>query len=328
MKQLIYTLVLAISVVACGNTNTESKSAANETPAPVSVPTFNADSAYNYVASQVAFGPRVPNTEQHQACADWLSAELKRHGAVVTEQKAKVYTYDKKELNAINIIGSYNPESKKRILLCAHWDTRPFADEDKNKENHHTAIDGANDGASGVGVLLEMARLMGEKAPDTGVDIIFFDAEDWGTPKFDKSGYTEDDWCLGSQYWAKNPHVRNYKANFGILLDMVGAPNATFYKEGYSMQYAPTYVNKVWDKAAELGYGNYFSQAEGGYITDDHYYVNTIRKIPTIDIIQYSPYTSSGFGDYWHTVNDTMDNIDKNTLKAVGQTVTNIVYEH
>jgi Zn-dependent M28 family amino/carboxypeptidase len=184
----------------------------------------------------------------------------------------------------------------------------------------------ANDGASGVGVLLEMARQFSIQKPEIGVDIIFFDAEDYGAPQ-NYSGASEDAWCLGSQYWANNPHKAGYTAEFGILLDMVGAPNATFYKEDFSMYYAAGIVEKVWSTAATLGFSNYFRDEKTGAITDDHVYINKIAGIPSIDIIQYrNEGQNSGFGHYWHTVNDTMENIDKNTLFAVGTTVMHVVY--
>lgn len=142
-------------------------------------------------------------------------------------------------------------------MLCAHWDTRPYADEDEAK-HHRTPIDGANDGASGVGVLLEIARQLQKQAPTIGVDIVFFDAEDYGTPDFYEGTHRSDTWCLGSQYWGRIPHVPDYKARFGILLDMVGGKNASFYYEAYSKNTAHTAMQKIWDAAHRIGYGNYF----------------------------------------------------------------------
>lgn len=291
----------------------------------ITVPAFSADSAYQYVKTQVDFGPRVPNTAEHRQCAAYLSASLKNFGAAVIEQKVDLQAYDGKILHAINIIGSYNPEAKNRVLLFAHWDCRPFSDQDADPKNHNKPVMGANDGASGVGVLLEIARQLGLKKTDIGVDIAFFDAEDYGAPE-SFVGNSEDTWCLGTQYWAKNPHVAGYNARFGILLDMVGAPGATFYKEQISEYYASSVVKKVWDKAASLGFSQYFINQSGGGITDDHVYVNKIIGIPSIDIIHYNPNSEHGFGDYWHTTHDTMENIDKNTLFAVGTTLLNVVY--
>lgn len=289
-------------------------------------PVFDADSAYAYVAEQVAFGPRVPNSEAHKKCASYLATELERHGATFYLQEAMLTAYNGDKLQAVNIIGSFNPDQTRRVLLFAHWDSRPYADHDDDEANHHKPIDGADDGGSGVGVLLEVARQLGQKAPSIGIDIIFFDAEDYGTPEFVRE-YTPDSWCLGSQYWAKKPHVPNYKAEYGILLDMVGSKGATFYKELTSMKYAARYVEKVWATARDLGYGKYFVNAKGSAITDDHQYVIEGRQIPCLDIINIDPDNKkNGFGVYWHTVNDKMDIIDKHTLKAVGQTVLTVIY--
>jgi len=288
-------------------------------------PVFNADSAYTYIARQVAFGPRVPNTQAHLDCADFLATELKRHGAQVFVQKATLTAYNGENLNAQNIIGSFDPDKTRRVLLFAHWDTRPFADEDANPANYRKPIDGADDGGSGVGVLLEIARQIGNQRPEMGVDIIFFDAEDYGTPKFE-DGYNPDSWCLGSQFWSKNPHIPNYKAEYGILLDMVGAKDATFFKEYTSVRYASQYVEKVWETARKLGYGKYFINKAGGGIIDDHVPVNEVRRIPSLNIIHYSIDNNAGFGAHWHTMNDTMDIISKETLKAVGQTVLTVIF--
>ena len=185
---------------------------------------------------------------------------------------------------------------------------------------------GANDGASGVGVLLELARQFQIQQPNIGVDIIFFDAEDYGATEEFRGENTEDSWCLGAQYWAKNPHLPGYRAEYGILLDMVGGTQATFYCEQISEYYAMNVVNKVWSQAKSLGFGQYFIDQKGGTVTDDHLYVNKIAGIPSIDIIQFDPNSDSGFAHYWHTVDDTMKNIDKNTLNAVGTTLMHVVY--
>jgi Zn-dependent M28 family amino/carboxypeptidase len=220
----------------------------------------------------------------------------------------------------------YNAEHKKRVLLFAHWDSRPFADQEKDKTKRTQPIVGANDGASGVGVLLEIARQINSSPVDIGIDIIFFDAEDWGQPSYERNQIPGDWYCLGSQYWAKNPHTPNYRASFGILLDMVGAANATFYKEGYSVEYASNITEKVWTTASRLGYGGFFINKKGGYITDDHVPVNQFHRAPSINIIHTSDDTSHGFGEFWHTRKDNMDVIDKNTLKVVGQTVMEVLY--
>ena len=321
--------MLVFMVYACaGKSDNNTQTAQSETYTKIS-PDFDADSAFHFVDKQVSFGPRVPNTAQHVACGDYLVSELKRFGADVTEQKADLKAYNGTVLKSRNIIGSFNSDKKDRVLLFAHWDTRPFADQDPNENNYRTAILGANDGGSGVGVLLEIARAIQKQTPAIGVDIIFFDSEDYGTPSFDRSLFSnsEDSWCLGSQYWAKNPHISGYKARFGVLLDMVGAPDAIFHKEYFSKKYAGGVVEKMWSTARSLGYGKYFVDKDGGAITDDHIPVNEVRGIPSIDIIQHDPNSDSGFGWYWHTTSDNMDNISKETLKAVGQTVLEVVYK-
>lgn len=289
-------------------------------------PMFNADSAYLFVEKQVAFGPRVPGSSAHKACGDYLVASLGAYGAEVTEQVADITHYDGKNLTIRNIIGSYFPEKEKRILLFAHWDSRPFADEESDSIRQLQPIAGADDGASGVATLLEIARNLQQHPVEVGVDIIFFDLEDWGQPSFDTVWVPGEWWCLGSQYWSEEPHVENYKAEYGILLDMVGAANASFLKEGYSVKYAPNIIDKVWSTAAKLGYGNYFLSQNGGYITDDHLPVNEHHRAPSINIINLKTDTHTGFAPHWHTHGDDMRNIDRKSLKAAGQTVMEVIY--
>lgn len=289
-------------------------------------PDFNADSAYRFVEQQVAFGPRVPGTNAHSACGDFLVEKLTVYGAQVVQQYADITHYDGSNRPIRNIIGSYLPEREKRVLLFAHWDSRPFADEESEKERQGKPIAGADDGASGVGVLLEIARQLQLHPTEVGVDIIFFDLEDWGQPSFDTHMVEGEWWCLGSQYWAEHPHKEDYKAVYGILLDMVGSANATFLKEEYSLKYAPGVVEKVWSAAARLGYGNYFPAQRGGYITDDHLPVNMHQRAPSINIINLKRDTPTGFGSHWHTLNDDIRNIDRNSLKASGQTVMEVIY--
>lgn len=319
-----------MALCSCGqrSSNAQPETVTEVKQATTTAPSFNADSAYAYIDRQVAFGYRVPNMPGHKACGDYLAAELKRFGAQVYEQEMTLTAYDGTKLDCRNIIGSFNPEQEKRILLFAHWDTRPYSDEDPNPANHRKPIDGADDGASGVGVLLEIARQIGMKTPNIGIDIAFFDAEDYGVPEFAKEQYgnTSDTWCLGSRFWGRNPHKPGYKAQFGILLDMVGARDAVFYKEYISMRYAARYVDEVWEKARNLGYGKYFINANGGAITDDHEAVIEETGIPCLDIINYDPNTEEGFRTHWHTQNDNMNVIDRDVLKAVGQTVIEIIY--
>ena len=326
-KQLIILFASLTLITSCrqkpGN---EAQKEAEQIKLAAATP-FIADSAYAFIETQVKFGPRVPNTSAHVKCGDWMVKKLKSYGFEVIEQNFKPVTFDGKVLNARNIIGSYNPSATKRILLAAHWDARPFADKDSVRKEQ--AIDAANDGGSGVGVLLEVARAIqsASQKPDIGVDIIFFDAEDWGEKDNMQPTQGKDFWCLGSQYWANNLHKPNYSAYFGILLDMVGAKGATFPKEGQSIQFAGSITNQIWDIAGRLGYGQYFLQQEGSGITDDHVYVNTIAKIPMVDILHQELNSNRTFGAFHHTHADNMSVIDKNTLKAVGQTVLQVVYQ-
>ena len=324
--KIIYS-ILAMVLMSCGQTSKPTTTISQLTAqADQSNPFFNADSAYNYIETQVSFGPRVPNSAAHRACGTYLANQLKLFGAKVIEQEMSVTAYNGTVLQTKNVIGSYNPTAKKRVLLFAHWDTRPYADKDADEANHNRPIDGADDGGSGVGVLLELARQFGKKAPEVGVDIIFFDAEDYGIPDFYTGVQVKDTWCLGTQYWAENPHQSGYRASYGILLDMVGSKNAAFFKEQGSMRYAPNIVDKVWSKARSLGYGKYFINALGGEFIDDHLYINEGCNIPCIDIINNDPDSETGLGYYWHTMDDTMKNIDNETLKAVGQTVLEVIY--
>ncbi len=320
--------LMLIAFAACDNDKNAKKATATKnkpTKSQVVPPAFNADSAYSYVAAQVAFGPRVPNTAAHQKAAAYLESFMRSKTAHVLLQPLQEQAFDGTLLNGVNIIAQFNPQESKRILLAAHWDSRPFADQEEDAGKHHTPIDGANDGASGVGVLMELARLMHQKAPEVGVDIIFFDLEDYGVPEFEDYSDNES-WALGSRYWAKNPMPVDYRANFGVLLDMVGAKNAVFRVEAYSKYYAPGIVKKVWQQGRTLGYTNTFLLEDGGVVLDDHIAINDILGLPMIDIIHHDNSTSSGFFPHWHKVSDNLDQIDKQSLKIVGETLAYVIY--
>jgi len=322
--------ILILFLFSCGGPDDSKRNENGELPVEkvsADIPVFNQDSAFAFIEKQLSFGPRVPNTKAHEECALFLEQKLEAYAVTVIVQKTRLRAYDGTALNIRNIIASFNPSTNNRIFLCAHWDSRPIAEKDTALNKQKLPIDGANDGASGVGVLLEIARLLNARKPLIGVDIILFDAEDYGQP--DNSGMkpVEDTWALGSQYWAKNPHKKNYYARYGILLDMVGAANATFLKEGYSMQYAPDVVRKVWQTAQRAGYAEYFVNKETNAITDDHFYINKLAGIPTIDIIHYDNNSPTGFFPHWHTHGDNISVIDKQTLKAVGQTLMTVIFE-
>ena len=317
-------IMFALFTIGCSTESKQKTEPVSKTKTKIETPSFNSDSAYDYVAKQVSFGPRVISSKGWENCAIWLEKKLKTYTPNVIVQEAQITTYDGKNHTLKNIISSFSPEKNNRVALFAHWDSRHIADHDT--ENQKKPILGANDGGSGVGVLIELARQFNIRNPKIGVDIILFDAEDYGQPENSGFPVMQDSWCLGSQYWSKNPHKQNYFAQYGILLDMVGSKGATFRHEQISFYYASNVLQKVWRKAHKLGFGNHFVFEKAGQILDDHYYVNTITGIPTIDIIEYDPATESNFNKHWHTHKDDMDNIDKITLNAVGQTLLETIY--
>ena len=334
MKNHLFIIAAAILLAACtGKPKTNDPNNKQEPKKTVVVPQFTADSAYQYVAKQTQFGPRVPETPAHTACAEWLTDKMSEWADTVIVQDFRTRLYDGRGIDGKNIIGIFNPEAKKRIMLCAHWDSRPFADHDPDEANSHTPIDGANDGASGVGILLECARQF-KAMPlreGLGIDIIFFDLEDYGPHQEETMQYYDEGvnhWALGSQHWSKHPHVYGYKAYYGILLDMVGGTNPNFQKEYYSQGYASWVSNKVWHRAHDLGYRPYFSNELGTLISDDHLPLNQSAGIPTIDIIDLQPESSNGcFPEVWHTINDNLEHIDKTTLGMVGDVLLHVIYE-
>ena len=328
--------LIVLFLAACSNDNSTSADAPLTTttelkpePRAVTVPAFNRDSAYEYVAAQVALGPREPGSEAIAKCRDWMVAKLEGYGATVSRQKFDAAFYYGETHASENIIGAFNPDHPRRIILAAHYDTRFIAEEDDDVTLQDQPIDGADDGASGVGVLLEIARIISDNPIDIGVDIILFDAEDQGQ-RGNQQGSIET-WCKGSQHWSRRPHVNNYKAEYGILLDMVGAEKAFFNKENVNgvVRHASDVhdlYRRVWNLAKGMGKGRYFQDRTIAGIVDDHYFVNTIAGIPMIDIINKPPDADQGFGPHWHTHDDNIDIINKNTLAAVGQVVTAVIY--
>ena len=323
-KYFLFAIVLSF-LSACSFASHSEKTKQDDTIVRV-VPTFNPDSAYQYVKAQCDFGPRVPGTEAHTVCLQYFVEQFSRFGAdTVIVQEGESMIYDGTKMPIRNVVASYGLGKPNRVMICAHWDSRPFADNDINPDNRRKAIIGANDGASGVGVMMELARQLGQKNAAVGVDLILFDLEDWGAPDWEQSKLSDGGWALGSKYWASRPHIPGYQAQFAILLDMVGAQGAQFYREYFSDQYASWVVDRVWNKAADLGLGHVFVNQRGGGVTDDHINVNR-AGIPCIDIIQFQTDTEAGFGDYWHTHNDDMRNIDPLTLDAVGRVLMEIIY--
>ena len=316
MRQLILLPFILLALASCKG---KAQSAEADDADSSAIPTFNEDSAYAYCAAQCDFGPRTMNSAAHDSCAQWIVKTFKRMGCTVRTQKTDIKAWDGNTLHATNIIASVNPDVPQRIILCAHWDSRPWADNDPDKANHDKPVMAANDGASGVAVLIELARqLQAKPVIPVGIDLVCFDAEDYGTDK------DESSWALGAEYFAKQMKPQTYA--YGILLDMVGGQGAKFYQEGFSLKYAQNIVNWLWQAAANAGYSTMFPMQAGGYITDDHKYLNE-AGVPTVDIIPYYPdCQQSCFGPTWHTVSDDMQHIDKSTLKAVGQTLVHHLY--
>lgn len=309
---------MLVALVAC-NPNEREPVVYSLKPAP----TFNEDSAYQFIKTQVDFGFRIPRTEAHKNCGDFLVSKLSNYGFQVEEQLDTILGYDQKSFPLRNIIAKLNPNKEKRMLLCAHWDSRPFADQDKTEQDN--PIVGANDNASGVAIAVELARLFSKSNPAIGIDLVLFDMEDQGRPAYETDVDPNDHgYCLGSKYWSEN--LNGIKPQFGILLDMVGAENAQFTLEHFSMQYADQYALQIWDIANQLGFGNHFVYNRTQQVYDDHMNINQIAEIPCVDIIQQDVQNQTLFWSHWHTHNDNLEVIDKSTIKAVGQTVAQVVY--
>ena len=319
--------ILAAILTACSNTTAVSSAEVAEPEKVVtekSWPTFNADSAYRYVAEQVAIGPRVPGTVSHIRCRDYIAEKMSSFGAdTVFFQSALVTAFNGKKLPMHNIMARFNTQASTRILIAAHYDTRPWADEDPDKSNHNKAIDGANDGASGVGVALELARGIGSSLPGIGVDFLMTDVEDYGTSTDETSG--EISWALGAQYFAKNNlYTPTERPIYGILLDMVGGRSARFYREYFSEQAAPWVNSKVWQAARAEGITRFINESRGA-VTDDHLFI-TQAGIPCIDIIECSHPQTGTFAPTWHTMADNLESIDSATLGDVGRTLMRVIY--
>lgn len=333
MNKSILSACAGLLTVACALAGCKNKAAADggaagrdAQDAPVGV-SFSGDSALASVVRQCGFGPRVPNTEAHARCGDYIAEKFRSYGLTVTEQKAVLPAWDGTKLENRNIIAAYKPGLKERVVLCAHWDSRPWADADPDSAKHRLPVMAANDGASGVAVLLEVARLLPRLDPAVGVDLICFDCEDYGLPYWAEASGDGEGWCMGSEYWSRNPHTPGYTARFGILLDMVGGRDARFHYEGFSLEYAQAVVGKVWSAAQTAGAGRYFPQSDGGYVTDDHVPMNRYARIPTIDIIPFAEQGGYSFCPVWHTTHDTPDAVSAETLRAVGQTLLQVLHE-
>lgn len=289
----------------------------------VAVPSFSADSAYTYVAAQVAFGPRTPGSKGWEQCGRWIAQRMEQWCDTVVLQPFNATLWDGTPAQGRNIIASLNPELPRRVLLAAHWDSRLWADHDSDASKHRAPVPGANDGASGVALLMEMARAMSRMRPSVGVDFVFFDLEDQGLPEW-ADRYEDNTWCLGSQHWARTPHVPYYTAVYGVLFDMVGTREPRFTKEEVSRRFAPGITDKLWSAAAALGHDNVFVGQHTDPILDDHLYINQIAGIPTVDIVQNSPRGS--FFPHWHTTTDDLEAVSAETLRIVATVTLKTLY--
>ena len=319
MKMTLLYILLATLLTTCVNSGSSSSNDAavdttSTTSQTVHRNSFDGQAALALAQQQCDFGPRVPATPAHAKCADWLTTTLQASCDTVIVQQATVTTGQGKPLGIKNIVGVINPSAEQRLLLLAHWDTRPWADNDPDQANHTKPVMGANDGASGVAVLLQLARQLKAEGTTLGIDIVLVDAEDMGIND------DEESWCLGTQYWTQHPHVAGYKPLFGILLDMVGAPDARFTREYYSMYYAGGFTEAIWRSAN----GGHFINENGGAVTDDHVFINR-AGIPCVDIIDLRSDSETGFCPAWHTVDDTMEHISATTLGEVGQALLNVI---
>lgn len=327
-KTLFLTATIMLVLASCHHgTNQPATNTTTVDYSQVAIPAFNADSAYQYVADQVNFGYRTPGSVGQSKCAAYLVKQMQRWCDTVIVQDFPATLWNGTQVRGKNIIASIAAKEgtthDRRILLAAHWDSRLWADHDPDEANHHQPIDGANDGASGVGVLMEMARVMSAQRPSVAIDFIFFDVEDQGIPEW-ADDYQDNTWCLGSQYWSRNPHVPYYTATYGILLDMVGTQEPRYTKEEVSRQYCSGALNKMWSAAAALGHDKIFESTETDPILDDHFYVNRMANIPMLDIVQNNRECS--FFPHWHTVNDNMEHVDRNTLRITAEVILKTIY--
>jgi glutaminyl-peptide cyclotransferase len=288
-----------------------------KTPKPV----FDGSRAFKELVKQVEFGPRVTGTNGYEKTKEYLTAELKKYADQVSEQSFDFKdAHDSSKIyKGVNIVASFNLSENvsKRILLCAHWDSRPFADNDPDIAKRKQPVPAANDGASGVAVLVEMARLFAGSKPKVGVDIVFFDLEDIGEePDSGKVKSPKNPFGIGSEMFVKNN--AGYYPEYGILLDMVGDKELRIPKEAYSVNRAGNVVDKVWQAAAAVGAKAFVNEQAGG-VMDDH--IAFLKKsIPVIDLIQQP------FPRTWHTTNDLPEHCSSASLQQVGNVLVEVIY--
>jgi len=317
--KLLISLILMISFAGCSQKENKNPLPATKTEKrePLKIPAFDGTNAIRYLTRQTDFGPRTPGSVAHDQCLLYLVSEMEKFAEAVNRQDFSHKGQDGKNIAMTNIISSFNLKATTRILLLAHWDSRPFADEDPEPRNRTKPVLGANDGASGIAVLMEIARHLKQQSPAVGIDMLFTDGEDYGK-RGDNKNY-----LLGSRYFAKNISP-GFKPAFGILIDMIGDAQLEIPKDQYSLRYAPEIVDLLWSKARELGIYQ-FSDKLQGWVIDDHLPLNEIG-IKTVDLIDFSYPDESN--RYWHTVQDTPDKCSAESLEAVGKVILHIIYTH
>ena len=271
---------------------------------------FKGTTAFSYVEKQMSFGPRIPNTPGHDKMGDWLLAELRARADTVTVQDFPWTTKKGAKLRLRNFFARFRPQATDRILFLAHWDTRPFADKSQNLGQQRMPVPGANDGASGVAVLLGVADALKAKPATVGVDLLFVDGEDYGS--FEDSTET----LIGARYFAKH-QPPGYTTLYAVLLDMVGDKDLQFYQEGYSMASAPEVVQRVWQTADRLGYSKVFIARAGQTLIDDHVPLQQ-AGIRAVDVIDFD-------FPYHHTTEDTIDKVSAESLQIVGDVAVSLV---
>ena len=271
---------------------------------------FRGDTAFAYIQRQLAFGPRIPNTAGAKQTGDWLLAQLRARADTVIVQEFQQRTAKGQTLKLRNFLARFRPQATDRILFVAHWDTRPFADKSANLGQQRMPVPGANDGASGVAVLLGVADALKAKPPTVGVDLLFVDGEDYGN--FSDSTET----LIGARYFAKHLPP-GYTTLFAVLFDMVGDKDLQFQQEGYSMANAPEVVQRVWQTAARLGYGRVFQARAEQPLIDDHVPLQQ-AGIRAIDVIDFD-------FPYHHTTEDTIDKVSAASLQIVGDVAVALV---
>lgn len=316
--------LLALAAVGCKPSATQGGQALSEGAEQEQAPRFDADSAYAHVRAQVAMGPRVPGTPGHAACGDYITAFATDAGAdTVLTHRGEVTAFDGTRLPMRNILARWRTAAPRRVLLMAHYDTRPWSDQEEADSLRRQPVPGANDGASGVAVLLELSRHLSQLGDSVGVDLLFTDIEDYGN----SGGGDEDSstWGMGAQQWVKAwPYTQGNLPMYGVCVDMVGGAGARFHREMYSDQYAQWVNDKVWAAAERAGFGDRFVNEVGGYIIDDHVFVNR-AGIPSVDIIEMRNEQTGTFPATWHTTSDDLDHIDAESLRAVGQTLLDLL---